>query len=71
MDRRIADMTVRSLIVATVFALVGAVVWTLGSIRREATRQVVRTALWPRPDGSVRSYGEVWDYASPETRPVV
>lgn len=41
------------------------VLWVLETVRRNAERDRVKARLWPRPDGSVRSYGEVWDHPAP------
>jgi hypothetical protein len=41
-----------------------AVVWVVEIVRRNAGRDVARAPLWPRPDGSVQSFGEVWDISA-------
>ena len=52
----------RRLVVAAAFGAVGSVVWVVGALRLNAARPVAWAPLWPRPDGSVRSFGEVWDH---------
>ena len=54
-----------SLSVAAVLGVIGAAMWRVGAVRRRASRQVAWGRLWPRPDGSVRSFGEVWDHPDP------
>jgi hypothetical protein len=40
----------------------------IGRVRVQAGRKVAAANLWPRPDGSTRSFGEVWDFAANTTR---
>jgi hypothetical protein len=61
MDRRTFGSTVRRLIVLAAVGTFGAAALVVGSVRRDALRAEAWAPLWPRPDGSVRSYGEVWD----------
>lgn len=53
---------VRRLVVPGTLAGIGVVVWFIGPRRREPARGVAWAPLWPRPDGSLRSFGEVWDH---------
>lgn len=52
-------------LVAMTLGIIGTLCWLIGPLRRGMTRSVVLAPLWPRPDGSVRSYGEVWDHPDP------
>jgi hypothetical protein len=65
MDRPQLTRTIRSLGVAVVVCAIGATAWVVGTIRRDAATHVAWAPLWPRPDGSVRSFGEVWDHPEP------
>ena len=49
------------LVAGAAIGSVAAVVWALEMVRRHAARHVARAPLWPGPDGSVQSFGEVWD----------
>jgi hypothetical protein len=65
MDSPWITRTIRSLGVAALLCSIGAVAWVVGTMRREAATRVVWAPLWPRADGSVRSFGEVWDHPEP------
>jgi len=41
--------------------VIAALLWVIESARRAASADRAGASLWPRPDGSARSYGEVWD----------
>jgi hypothetical protein len=62
MDRRLFPTMVQRLLVPGTVAAIGAALWFIGSGRRETAPGVAWAPLWPRPDGNVRSYGEVWDH---------
>lgn len=55
---------VRGLLLGACVGIVAALLWVIEFIRRDAERNRVDGHLWPRPDGSVRSFGEVWDHPS-------
>lgn len=55
----------RGFVIGIVVGTVAAVLWALEIVRRNGERDRVRGHLWPRPDGSARSYGEVWDHPAP------
>jgi len=55
----------RGFLIGIVVGTLAAILWALETVRRDAERDCVRANLWPRPDGSVRSYGEVWDHPAP------
>ena len=55
----------RAFVIGIAVGAGAAVLWVLETVRRNAERQRAKAKLWPRPDGSVRSYGEVWDHAQP------
>ena len=55
----------RGFVIGIVVGTLAAVVWALETVRRNGERDRVRGKLWPRPDGSARSYGEVWDHSAP------
>lgn len=54
---------VRGLVLGVGVGIVAALLWVIEFIRRDAERSRAGADLWPRPDGSVRSYGEVWDHS--------
>jgi hypothetical protein len=54
--------TMRRLMIPGTLAAIGAAVWFIGSGRRDPARDIAWAPLWPRSDGSVRSFGEVWDH---------
>ena len=56
---------VRPVIVAVVLGIAWALLWSIGLPRRAMPADAVWTSLWPRPDGSICSYGEVWDHPDP------
>jgi hypothetical protein len=56
---------VRGFAIGIVVGTLAVLVAALEIVRRNAERDRVRAALWPRPDGSARSYGEVWDHPTP------
>ena len=62
MDRRLLPTIVRRLALAGAVAAIGASLWFIGSGRREPAPRIAWAPLWPRPDGSVQSFGEVWDH---------
>ena len=45
-----------------VLGAVGAAFLFLASVHKGGLREEVWAPSWPRQDGSVRSYGEVWDH---------
>jgi hypothetical protein len=49
-------------LVAAVIAMVAAAAWIIGAKFREAGEELATASLWPRPDGSERSFGLVWDF---------
>ena len=65
MDSLRITRTTRSLGVAALVCAIGAVAWVFTTLRRETPEHIAWTPLWPRPDGSVRSFGEVWDHPEP------
>ena len=56
----------RRIVFVAAMSLVGVFCLIVGSIRRAVPPEVAWAPLWPRPDGSVRSFGEVWDHPEPE-----
>ena len=66
MERTDIRRIVRPVLVALILGIGGALVWSIGLTRRAVPGDAVWTSLWPRPDGSIRSYGEVWDLPGPE-----
>jgi hypothetical protein len=55
----------RGLMLGVGIGVVAALLWVIEVIRRDGERRKVAGHLWPRPDGSARSYGEVWDHSTP------
>jgi hypothetical protein len=53
---------VRGFLIGMVVGTIAAILWVLETVRRNGERNRARGHLWPRHDGSVRSYGEVWDH---------
>ena len=62
MRRSIGTEAIRGLILGFAVATFAAMLLLIESVRRKADRDRVRGHLWPRPDGTARSYGEVWDH---------
>ena len=58
----------RHLMIGAAIGSMEAILVVIESVRRESTRTAARAPLWPRPDGSVRSFGEVWDIPLDQTR---
>ena len=53
----------RPVMIAAALGGMGAAAWVAGALRRRGSASRVAWAtLWPRPDGSVSSFGEVWDF---------
>ena len=61
MDRSGRWTTVRHLLIGGAIGLMAAILLVIESVRRESSNAPARAPLWPRPDGSIRSFGEVWD----------
>jgi len=52
----------RNLIVAASIALIAAAVVIGRRLLADAEEELAIAPLWPRPDGSFRSFGEIWDW---------
>ena len=52
----------RGLLLGVGVGTVAALLWVIEFVRHDGERSRAGGHLWPRPDGSVRSYGEVWDH---------
>jgi len=59
----------RHLIIGAAIGSMAAILVVIESVRRESTRAAPRAPLWPRPDGSIRSFGEVWDIPVDQAQP--
>jgi hypothetical protein len=56
----------RMFVIGLAVGAFGGLLWMIEMVRRSTERDRVAGQLWPRPDGSFRSYGAVWDI--PATR---
>ncbi len=52
----------RNLIVAASIALIAAAVVIGRWLLADAEAELAMAPLWPRPDGSFHSFGEIWDW---------
>ncbi len=55
----------RAFVIGIAVGTSATVLWVLEAVRRNAERNRAKTKPGPRPDGGVRSYGEVWDHNAP------
>jgi hypothetical protein len=55
------EVGMRGFVIGLAAGATVALLWVIEAVRRNAGPDRAGAPLWPRPDGSVRSYGEVWD----------
>ena len=56
------EVTVRGFAIGIALGAIATMFWMIESVRRRAEPRTASARLWPRPDGSVRSFGEVWEF---------